>query len=695
MTSSMHRWLVLSALLLPSLGVSAQDGVERMPEDVLPFWNQYYPAKLADDEPEMDKSVRLHPGLAEKALDLLIDDVSLKDDYELHDELRTLAWSMDRAQGQTRFIERVRFVLDLDFGARRQRRLAVGEFYDGMDLLNEAAEERSESAWTATRNQLDASRKNFERLGDVEWTILCLRQLCEVEVHLGRPWERGQHLKGIVLQAKELAYRDIQAEWAEVELAKLLASGIDPDAPKPEVVTAGAGGESPDRGAGRGLTSYAPDSTELVFELEQEISKKGIGSVGLPTFNPVDQFLLWPHTFVKEDGPTEFDALRPLKLQPFGATLMITRDGTKFGIDSNGDGEADVVFSPSTNPRRVDIPSPDGDEIFPLLICIPGDREQMFGMQLNYSPQPSGARLRFGLAFSMEAKVLGTVWKLYDSNLTGRYGDPMEFWDDRLTDYDEEAETQYFDLDSVLIGKAKKAVPWSSILPVGDGFYRAQVSEDGKQLKLREMHLQTGFVKLDAKTAVAPEYVVIREVGKLEGAFFDVAPKRRGGVVEVPVGTYQFDSGRLAKGKKTSMKQVRMIRGHAGTFEVRQGETHVLELGAPYRLRTPTLRAEAEGMAVVGHEIRVWGRGGEEYRYFFDDVLQPTVEARTAEGKKLGKPERMRIAGVDDWQTGKSYTIWFPLDLLIEVKGGAKVQVRMTQKSHPLLGGPFESDWTP
>ena len=53
----------------------------------------------------------------------------------------------------------------------------------------------------------------------------------------------------------------------------------------------------------------------------------------------------------------------------------------------------------------------------------------------------------------------------------------------------------------------------------------------------------------------------------------------------------------------------------------------------------------------------------------------------------------MRIADVSAWQAGPSYTRWYPLDLLIENKRGGRVEVRMTQKSHSLLGGPFESEW--
>ena len=249
-------------------------------------------------------------------------------------------------------------------------------------------------------------------------------------------------------------------------------------------------------------------------------------------------------------------------------------------------------------------------------------------------------------------------------------------------------------MDAVQIGRSKKALPWSSILPVGDGFYHAEITPDGTKLTLREMNIATGFVKLEADTAVPPAYLIIHEVGKLEGAFFDVVPAKRNGVVEVPVGTYQVDSGAISKGHKTSTKLARIERGHARTFEVEEGKTYELKIGAPYKLTVATTTEDGD-VVVVSHKMRIYGQGGEEYRYLFDEALQPTVEARTAEGKKLGKPEKMRLAEITDWETGPAWTVWFPLDLHIENKGGDHVQVRLTQKSHSLLGGPFDSGWTP
>jgi hypothetical protein len=81
----------------------------------------------------------------------------------------------------------------------------------------------------------------------------------------------------------------------------------------------------------------------------------------------------------------------------------------------------------------------------------------------------------------------------------------------------------------------------------------------------------------------------------------------------------------------------------------------------------------------------------------FDDALQPEVEARTAGGKKVQKPERMRKPDISAWQENKGpdNILWFPLDMEIETPDGETLVLRLTEKSHVLLGGPLAGGGTP
>src|SRR5262249_49561583 len=154
---------------------------------------------------------------------------------------------------------------------------------------------------------------------------------------------------------------------------------------------------------------------------------------------------------------------------------------------------------------------------------------------------------------------------------------------------------------------------------------------------------------LDLNTTVPATHVIVRETGDLAGAFFNVVPAKKGGVVKVPAGEYALASGRLESGHKTGMQQARMYPGHSTTFKVEPGATYTLALGAPYRLRFHT-KAEGQEFVVDTKSLRIAGKAGEEWAMLFDDALQPEMEVRTAEGKKVGKPQKLGKAGVTEFQ---------------------------------------------
>jgi hypothetical protein len=232
---------------------------------------------------------------------------------------------------------------------------------------------------------------------------------------------------------------------------------------------------------------------------------------------------------------------------------------------------------------------------------------------------------------------------------------------------------------------------------VGEDFYRAEIGKDGRSLTLHKLALPTGLLKLDIATAVAPTHVVLAGTGPLEGAFFNVVPAKKGGTVKLPVGSYLLASGRIESGKKTSMKEARIYQGTSTAIEVKAGETTTLALGAPYKLKVKTATQEGAGI-IVGASLRVFGRAGEEYAMLFDDPLQPDVEVHDKAGHKLVKGDTMVRADVEAWQKNenkKDNALWFPVNYTFELPAGSSFQVRLTQKTHPLLGGPFDSDWTP
>jgi len=697
-------WLPL-ALLLASLLPAAQDPkvYKDLPAEIQPFWERYWPAKEADDEDGMDKAVRMFRDHAERLLDILLDDYCIAPNAVAPDEMRALAWSLDRVNHQTRYIDRVRRVLDLDAPGRQKRIGLMRDLYAAEQQLDEAGTANTDAAWAKVGEAFHRASVGFESSGEVEFALMALKQEADIEQRRNRQWERALIYKHMSELLPKLSYADPLLEEVTLELERLVGQGFDPDKPKPEPGASppGAAGaaDKPDAGRGRTLESYAKGSTPVTVKLTLEIPRKGLAPVVLPTFAPLEDEYLWFYSWIEGPGPVEFDTQRSVHFAPGGKGWRLLRDEQQFGIDSDGDGTAELMFSPTGNPQRIDVPLPSGGT-WPLMVAVPGDREQMFGMDVNYSPQPASARLRFHLAAAQRAEVLGETWLVYDNNLTGVYGDVVDEWGDGFTPSTAGEEPFFRDPDAVLIGKARVAQPWSTVLPLADGFWRAAITPDGGEVTLRKLDLEAGTVKLDCATKAQPTHILIEEVGgELPGAVLNVVPPKKGDSVPVPAGKWQFVFGRLESGTKTGLQQVRIYRGRAQPFEVQAGQTSTLLMGAPYALRLrPTasdIKTEEGETQVKFDSLRTFGRGGEEYTLIHDDPLQPEVVIIGADGKKLGKPQKTMRADISLWQVLGERCLYFPAPLVVSELKGGPFEFRLSQKSHSLLGGPFLPEEAP
>jgi hypothetical protein len=679
-----------AAPVLASPAASAPEDVEAPPA-LQEFWKRWLEAKTSNDDDDLDAVVKRYRTDADQMLNVLLDDISRRDTQPLYFEIRLLAWSLDRVERTTRYISRARYVIDMDMFGRGRRGLAMGHFERGIELEEEALRERSEEAWDASLKEYDAAAEGFEEVKDTEFQIFAFLQAAQLEFERQRFWRQGQYMKKILAVADRIEFDEPAVEMAEDVLEGIRLRGIDPDGPE-SFGEAADGGGGP---GGRAMTSFAPNSEPQEFQLELVVPKKGLPVLNLPSFTQADQYQLWQQTWITEQGPDEFDFLREGRFQPDGQGWILSRDGIEtFLIDSNGDGEADARFAGSSTPSRIEVPTVKGRN-WPIMVCTLGQRELMFDGEYNYAPTAGGARVRFFPATYWEGEVLGETWKVYDTNMDGVFGVAWENWDDLITPYDADDHVIWTEPDAVLIGRAKKGLPLSKIMPVGEDFYR--VSEDPRKetLSLQKMSLATGTVQVDFDSKVAPAHLVVQEIDKLDGSYFDILPPRRGKHVTLPVGTYKLCMGRITKGSKTNQDQIRIYSGRAEPFKVKEGQVTKLALGAPYSL-TFKQAVDGDERVLDTRSIRVFGRGGLEYSMFFDDPLQPTVEVRTPEGKKAGKPSKLRKVGVGEWEVNTrtpDNILWFPFEYRVDAPSGKLFEMRLTQKSHALLGGPLESDW--
>lgn len=704
-TRPSRPWLLAAVLLLCAAAPQDAPVIPELPEDLKPFWEEYWPAKQADDEEAMDKAVRLAREKAEYTLNLLLDEYCAKPVDGLRDELRTLAWSMDRVERGERYIERVRFVLDLGDTARLQRLGLMNDLYKAEEELGYAIEDKAGDAEFERVGQSFLScATGFEKLGDVEFAIRSLVNVADIELRRNRQWDRAVVLKRIIELGARLSYKDAAVESSATELERLKGLGFDPELPRPDASAPAAGGEAGGAGTpadarpggkGRTLDSYAPGSSALVTRLEPDLPKKGYSGVVLPSFAPLENHFLWYYTYLAGTGPVDFDSQRGVvALSPGGKRWKLLRDGTIFMIDSDGDGQGDVTVPLSTTPQRIEVPLPGGGH-YPIMACVPDEREQQFGLELNYAPQVDSARVRFHLAGGRRGDVLGESWLLLDNNLSGVYGDHIEQYGDGFTATSNELLTLFREPDAVQVGKGRITLPLSTVMPAGGKFWRCSVTPDGAELTLRELALETGAVKLDLSSKAAPTHVLIEEVGgALPGAVLNVVPPKKGASVPVPAGKWQVVMGRLEAGTKTGLQQVRIYRGRSQPFDVEPGKTVTLAMGAPYQVHfqppPADIRTEEGETTIRFNSLRIFGRGGEEYALLHDEPLQPEVEIVGTDGKKHGKPVKTMRPDLALWQTAGEGCLYFPAPLTLpELKDATRLTYRLSQKQHGLLGGPL------
>jgi len=172
--------------------------------------------------------------------------------------------------------------------------------------------------------------------------------------------------------------------------------------------------------------------------------------------------------------------------------------------------------------------------------------------------------------------------------------------------------------------------------------YHMKVAPSGAKVWLKAYAGETGGIdvvsKFKAPTGCKLASVVIQAEGG--GSSFDVVPsKRRSGgkqkaVAHVPVGKYVVIDGSLTKGKTS----YRILQGFMEPFEVKTGETMVLEWGKPMELE---FQVEGRGFGISIRDCGVYGSAGELYVTTGEPVPLAVVRFRTQTGRCMTNVPRM------------------------------------------------------
>lgn len=475
--------------------------------------------------------------------------------------------------------------------------------------------------------------------------------------------------QGIALR-EQLGLMDSRLAEAKERFAVLDEAGVgDPDT----VFEGSLAGK-----AKREAQAAAAVTVGLQFEVIDDIE-----SVPRPSYIDDIAYQMWPTLPLEAEGSsTTFPYVED--------SPPILRAGpAQAGVDTDRDGKVDVEIPLTGSIVPVELTLGTGDEARPwaFLACIGQLRDRYQGFDMNLEPSQEGLPIYVAPAASLVGEVEGVPIRVFDDNMDGVYGSEPKFWSNPGTLSTGAGQA---DFDSILVGKEKRARPWSPVMQLGDAWYRMEIS--GTELTATPMEVETATLELDFE-GPKPDYVIVQGFGDFDTAYFDLVPGGKKGTA-VPAGIYRLVTGRISKGRRNSiMKALIVPPPKPLDEELEPGEEFTFELGAPFGFAFDVTQDDTS-VTVVGTSVAVTGRGGETYERLWNCVVEPEVSVRKVGSKRGGKGEEMKIATHQDDVTALGWdAVWFPFDLTLEKEHeGEEVEVQLTQKKHKLFGK-IESEW--
>ena len=358
--------------------------------------------------------------------------------------------------------------------------------------------------------------------------------------------------------------------------------------------------------------------------------------------------------------------------------------------DGKGDGEKDLKVPLTGNIAQLKMEIGKGSNARPWgVLYVTGIQKDSYqGLEMNLQADDTQMAVYYLGAASVLGDVAGTKIRVIDDSLDGVYGTVPKTWNMVGMSKDNYQAA----MDSIVIGDSKRAKPWSEVQQIGGKWWKFDLESDGREFVARQVTVETGFLKLDYKGGVAPAWCILKGAGEMQNSYFDIAEGGAKGV-EVPTGRYTLYYGEVRKGKKRQMQKTLIVPGKGmANYDVRSGETTLVQLGAPFGFDFRSRLEEGE-LTVEGGSVVVVGQAGERYERAWQCVAETEASWRKKGTKKASKPEKMpRILdnqGITDFGWGAS---WFPLDVKLPAPNVDAVEVQLTDKKHPLFGK-VESAW--
>ncbi len=587
------------------------------------------------------------------------------------------AW---KAAEETDFPEKMeRYFSMLKPTIRRDRIRMRGEYQRMLDEYWANNEKKDGSTYARLSTELTSIAEAFESIGDYYFAS----QAWVLVGHCNDEALRGQDDADLdlacagflkCLQARDkIGLRDMIYVTVKPRVDQLTKLGFGPNAKK----------LGPDAGKPKGPTGEVLPTLEskLSFELIDDIHAFTRPSYFLDELYPTWNAISLGKKGSKAPVPRVEEAPEIHRVGSAELVLDADRDGS-----AEGKADVPIPLRGRLEPVTFEIGEGPARRKVAFLAITGAEKESYQKIEMYLAPQDAQLSIYITPAGSVVGNLGSTPIRIIDEDLNGIYGNPATSWGNVGISKDHYQP----DMDSMIIGKGKRAVPFSEYTKIGDLWYQLVVKDGGTSIEAKPVSLKTGKVSLAAK-GLKPNFLILKGSKKYENSYFDLVGSKE---VEVPVGRYSIYYGMVSKGKKKQLMKAAIIGDeHTKTFEVEEGAKVEIPIGAPYGFDFEA-RVDEDSVLVVGKSVCVIGRSGERYERVWNAVPRPSVSLRKPGSKRGSKPEPMP-AILDQqmiYDTGDWAVAWFPGDLELPNRYGAEAEVQLTEKKNKLFGK-IESAW--
>lgn len=409
------------------------------------------------------------------------------------------------------------------------------------------------------------------------------------------------------------------------------------------------------------------------------------GEFERPGWNTDEYYLDWIAVGLEgKPGTKSVEAKLPFFETSKEAKFLREAD-SKYAFDP-GDKTAIPIKLAKPTPFEFRLPGAQAEYAFSVVMG--SNQEPYHGATINVSSSEAYAQIYYATAASRMIEVAGQKVRVFDDNVDGRMGSDAY----SLKDFGGRMDGGLPLFDSMILGAGKRAVPFSGFVKLGPKWYRLKSDSEGYGVKFqaRELDIKTGTMKLvwNGPAAFKPKWMIVREVGELSGAFFDLLSNDKG--VEVPVGEYELFFGMYRTGKGKQVVKYAVIPGKdAKKIKVDAGASVTITMGAPFHYTFKSTQ-DASEVTVTGKSVEIQGAAGERYVLLSDETPRPKVEWRkpgAKAGSELGEMKRGELS-----QKLPPSVLCYPVDFKAKKPDASAIELRLVEE-HKWFG-PVASEWS-